>query len=72
MGRHYRLSQRRAKPSSLGHEDDHAACSKAITTTRMVLGLIEAALRHVVARGLEVNAAELSVDIALRDQRLRR
>ena len=32
----------------------------------------EAALRHLVARGLEVNVAELLVDVALRDQRLRR
>ena len=33
---------------------------------------VEAALRHLVARGLEVNAAELLIDVALGDQRLRR
>ena len=35
-------------------------------------GAIEAALRHLVARGLEVHAAELLIDVALGDQRLRR
>ena len=35
-------------------------------------GAIEAALRNLVARGLEVNGAELLIDVALGDQRLRR
>jgi hypothetical protein len=34
-------------------------------------GPIEAALRHLVARGLEVHAAELLIDVALGDQRVR-